>query len=58
MFGIFAEILTGLGERWRREAPNLGDGSFGEDALGAGARLRPVDGVLSGFAVPGRLCGV
>ena len=58
MFGKFAEAFTGLGERWRREALNPGDDSFDEDALEAGATLRTVVGVLSDFAVPGRLSGI
>jgi hypothetical protein len=57
MFGIFAEVLAGLGERWRREPPYPGDVSFDEAELDAGATLRPVVGVLSDFVL-GRLSGV
>jgi hypothetical protein len=53
IFGTFAVLLTGLGERCRREALKLGDGTFVEDE---GAVPRIEDGVFSAL-VSGRFSG-
>ena len=57
MLGVFAVALAGLGDRSRREALKLGDGSF-EVLLDTGAALRAVDGVFSDFEGLERLSGV